>query len=54
MSAKEKTLEYIKTHVGTKTSDIIFDLCSEFDVETIITALDELTAEGKVEPKPIT
>jgi len=51
MSAKEKVLEYIKTHIGAKTSNIILSLNDELDVETVIHALDELVAEDKIEPK---
>jgi hypothetical protein len=47
---KAEILALIKANPAIRTSTIILSL--DYDIENIVKALDELTAEGKVEPKP--
>lgn len=47
--AKELILDYFKNNEGKWTSDVIFDL--ELSVDLVLTALDELRQEGKIEPR---
>lgn len=47
--AKEMILNYFKNDEEKWTSDVIFDLA--LDVDLVLTILDELRQEGKIEPR---
>jgi hypothetical protein len=49
--AKKLVFEYIKSHPGAKTSDLIIELC--IDPEIVLEALKLLGAEDKVEGKDV-
>ena len=45
---KDKIAEYIKTHEGVWTSDIVLKFNDDYSVEEVVDALDALLAEGLV------
>jgi hypothetical protein len=49
--AKEQVLSYVKSHIGCRTGDVIYDL--ELDPDLVIECLKELESEHRVKGKDI-